>query len=88
MWNCGKEHTEMNKNKSKYKKLKEKWPYKCHIHVANAKVLEEEMETSPVLLPGEPHGQRSLVGYSPWSQVPRVGHNLGTKPPFNYNSPL
>ena len=26
---------------------------------------EEEM-ASPVILPGEPHGQRSLVGYSPW----------------------
>ena len=23
---------------------------------------------TPVLLPGEFHGQRSLVGYSPWSQ--------------------
>jgi len=21
---------------------------------------------TPVFLPGEPHGQRSLVGYSPW----------------------
>ena len=28
--------------------------------------LEEEMATTPVLLPGESHGQRSLVGYSPW----------------------
>ena len=23
---------------------------------------------TPVFLPGEPHGQRSLAGYSPWSQ--------------------
>ena len=23
-------------------------------------------QTTPVLLPGESHGQRSLVGYSPW----------------------
>ena len=22
--------------------------------------------STPVFLPGEPHGQRSLVGYSPW----------------------
>ena len=22
----------------------------------------------PVFLPGEPHGQRSLLGYSPWGQ--------------------
>ena len=24
------------------------------------------MATIPVFLPGEAHGQRSLVGYSPW----------------------
>ena len=24
------------------------------------------MSTTPVFLPGESHGQRSLVGYSPW----------------------
>ena len=23
-------------------------------------------QTTPVFLPGESHGQRSLVGYSPW----------------------
>ena len=28
--------------------------------------LEKEMATTPVFLPGESHGQRSLVGYSPW----------------------
>ena len=27
--------------------------------------LEKEMAT-PIFLPGEFHGQRSLVGYSPW----------------------
>ena len=26
------------------------------------------MATIPVLLPGEFHGQRSLVGYSPWGR--------------------
>jgi len=31
---------------------------------------------TPVFLPGESHGQRSLVGYSPWSQ--RVGHGSVT----------
>ena len=31
--------------------------------------LEKGMETPPVFLPGEFHGQRSLVGYSP------CGHN-------------
>ena len=29
--------------------------------------LEKEMATTPVLLPRNSHGQRSLVGYSPWS---------------------
>ena len=28
--------------------------------------LEKEMATTPVFLPGESHGQRSLAGYSPW----------------------
>ena len=28
--------------------------------------LEEEVATTPVLLPGKFHGQRSLVDYSPW----------------------
>ena len=28
--------------------------------------LEEHMATHPVFLPGESHGERSLVGYSPW----------------------
>ena len=27
---------------------------------------EEGMATTPVFLPGESHGQRSLAGYSPW----------------------
>ena len=28
--------------------------------------LEKEMAPTPVSLPGESHGQRSLAGYSPW----------------------
>jgi len=35
--------------------------------------LEEDMAATPVFLPGESHGQRSLVGYSP--QGCRVGHD-------------
>jgi len=30
--------------------------------------LEKEMATTQVFVPGKSHGQRSLVGYSPWSQ--------------------
>ena len=33
-----------------------------------------------VFLPGESHGQRSLVGYTVHGTV-RVGHNLATKTP-------
>ena len=28
--------------------------------------LERKWQTTPVFLPGESHGQRSLVGYNPW----------------------
>ena len=30
--------------------------------------LEEVWQPTPVFLPGESHGQRSLVGYSPWGR--------------------
>jgi len=32
-----------------------------------------KQQPTPVFLPGEFHGQRSLVGYSPWGH--RVGHD-------------
>ena len=35
-------------------------------------------QPTPVFLPGESHGQRSLTGYSPWC-CKRVRHDLGTK---------
>ena len=33
---------------------------------------------TPVFLPGESHGQRRLVGYSPWGRK-RVGRDLATQ---------
>ena len=36
--------------------------------------LEEGTAPTPVFLPGESHGQRSLVGYSPWGHE-RVKHD-------------
>ena len=30
--------------------------------------LKKEMATTPVFLPGEFHGQKSLAGYSPWGR--------------------
>ena len=40
--------------------------------------LEKEMATTPVFLPGKSHGQRSLVGYSPWDHK-KIGHDLVIK---------
>ena len=31
--------------------------------------LEEGMTTTPIFFPAESHGQRSLVGYSPWGHT-------------------
>ena len=39
--------------------------------------LEKEMATTPVFLPGESHGQRSLVCYSPGVSQ-RVRYDLAT----------
>ena len=41
--------------------------------------LEKEWQPTPVFLPGECQGQRSLVGSS--SRVARVGYDLATTPP-------
>ena len=40
--------------------------------------LEKEMQPTPVLLPGESHGRRSLAGYSPRGHK-RVRHDSATK---------
>ena len=40
--------------------------------------LEKEMASHPNILNGKSHGQRSLVGSSPWSSK-RLGHDLVTK---------
>ena len=44
--------------------------------------LEKGMVPTPVLLPGEFHGQRSLVSYSPWDH--RVGQSWATNTHFSY----
>ena len=31
-------------------------------------LLEKEMATHPVFLPGKSHGRRDLVGHSPWGR--------------------
>ena len=40
--------------------------------------LEKELATHSSILAGKSHGQRSLVGYSPWGHR-RVGHGLPSK---------
>ena len=39
---------------------------------------EGKWQPTPVFLPGESHGQRSLAGYSTWG-CNRVRHDLATK---------
>ena len=41
------------------------------------KMWRSKWQPIPVFLPGKSHGQRSLVGYSPWSRK-RVGHDWAT----------
>ena len=48
-------------------------------------------QPTPVFLPGESHGQRSLAGYSPWGHT-ESRHDLATKttttPPLLYRQSL
>jgi len=46
-----------------------------------------EWQPTPVFLPGISHGQRSLAGYSAWSQK-RVRHDLATKQQLQGYQPL
>ena len=50
---------------------------RCRFHPWVGKIpWRRKWQPSLILLPGESHGQRSLAGYSPWSQ--RVRHILAT----------
>ena len=44
------------------------WPAVPSLSLGWEDPLEKEMATTPVPLPGKSHGQRSLVGYSPWGR--------------------
>ena len=54
----------------------------CRRHVFDSWVemipWRRKWQPTPVFLPGKSHGQRSLVGYSPWGRE-RVRHDLVTK---------
>ena len=49
--------------------------------------MERKWQPTPVFLPGKSHGERRLVGYSPWS-CKRVRHNLATKQQLLKNSKI
>ena len=54
------------------------WEWKSEHHRCLLSQIAFDMIPTPVLLPGESYGQRSLEGYSPWDRK-RVRHNLATK---------
>ena len=49
-----------------------------HRKVNIAVIRRRQLQPTLVLLPGKPHGQRSLAGYRPWGRK-RVGHDLVTE---------
>ena len=40
----------------------------CDINLKGNVVRSRQWQSTPILLPGKPHGQRSLVGYGPWGR--------------------
>ena len=54
------------------------WEWKSEHHRCLLSQIAFDMVSTPVLLPGESYGQRSLAGYSPWDRK-RVRHDLATK---------
>ena len=66
----------------------------AHMHKTRVPSLGREDQPSPVFLPGESHGQGSLVGYSPWGcQEPDMTkrlsmHTLIKRKNLNSNSGL
>ena len=55
--------TQMVKNLPAMQKT---WVRSLGLNPESGDPLGKGMATTPVFLPGEFHGQRSLVGYSPW----------------------
>ena len=58
------------------------WTDQCRRHVFDPWVRQipwrRRWQPTPVSLPGKPHGQRSLEGYSPWGHK-RIRYDLATK---------
>ena len=53
--------------------------YCLHFNIGYIMHWRRKWQPTPVFLPGESQGERSLTGYSPG--IARVGHDLATKPP-------
>ena len=80
-------HTKMKSDKDKYymggSEVKNPPSDACHCrrHRFDSWVMKipwrRKWQPTPVFLPGKSHGQRSLMGYSPWGYI--VRHNLATK---------
>ena len=51
-----------------------------HLRGNSSKSWRRQWHPTPVLLPGKSHGQRSLMGCSPWGH--RIGHDLAIKEPW------
>ena len=64
------------------------WLLQCRRLVFDPRVSKipwrRQWQCTPVFLPGKSHGQRSLVGYSPWG-CKRDGHDWGTTQQQQHN---
>ena len=68
-WGCKESKTTKQFSLSFWLQLVKSLPVRWETRVrslAQEDPLEQEMATTPVFLPGESHGQRILVYYSPW----------------------
>ena len=68
----GKENKERSKKNGGMRQLREEWNFR-EIYALKWR---RKWKPTPVFLPGESHGQRSLEGYSPWGrkELDTTGH--------------
>ena len=60
-------------------KYTKKFELEIRICGNNVQYWRKEWQPTPVFLLGNPHGQRSLVDYSPWGQTGLRGYTTTTK---------
>ena len=54
------------RDKRLHKDKRKKIVHLIQIFLSREKIWRRKWQSTPVFLPGEVHGQRSLVSYSPW----------------------